>query len=212
MRIYKKTIILGFGAFAFVAIATPVFAVATSSAHAQPQNQTTEQQTTAVDKTAQAKQVAEQKESNPKDASQTRLADTKLKACKNREKAITNIMSRLSDRGQKQLDLFSSIATKTEMFYAEKGKVVASYDTLVADLATKKAVAQAAIDTIKSNSTTFKCDGTDPKGMVSSFKDSLKAETAAINDYKTAVKNLIVAVKSVQAVTASDNKTTGGTQ
>lgn len=143
-----------------------------------------------------------------KDASQTRLADAKLKACENRQQAITNIMARLNDRGQKQIDLFSTIAERTEAFYKTKGNTLANYDALVADVAAKKAAAQAAVDATKSVSGTFKCDGTNPKGVVSMFKTDLKAEITALNNYKTSVKNLIVGVKSVQSTTSS---TSGGT-
>ncbi len=143
----------------------------------------------------------------------TKLADAKLKACQNREKAINNILSRISDRGQKQLDLFTSIATKTETFYTDKGKSLSNYDALVADVTTKKAAAQIEVDAVKADSVTFKCDGTDPKGAASSFKAALKSEIQALKDYKTSVKNLIVGVKSVQGTTAStDNKTTGSDQ
>ena len=51
-----------------------------------------------------------------KAAHQARLTAVKLRVCQNRQKAITNIMSRIADRGQKQLNLFSNIATKTEAF------------------------------------------------------------------------------------------------
>ena len=66
-------------------------------------------------------------------------------------------------------------------------------------------------DSVKADSVTFKCDGTDPKGAVSSFKDALKSEIAALQAYRTSVKNLIVGVKSVQGnTTSTDSKTTGG--
>ncbi len=42
-----------------------------------------------------------------------------------------------------------------------------------------------------------------PKGVISSFKESLKAEITALKEYKTAIKNLIVGVKSVQGATSS---------
>lgn len=147
-------------------------------------------------------------------AAQTRLADAKLKACQNREKAINNILARIADRGSKQIDVFNKIAQRTEAFYTTKGKTLSTYDALVADVNAKKAVAQTAVDTVKSSSVSFKCDGTDPKGAAASFKDSLKSEIAALKDYKTAVKNLIVGVKSVQGTTSStgDKTTTGGQQ
>lgn len=146
---------------------------------------------------------------------QTRLASGKLKACQNRQQAITNIMTRIADRGQKQLTLFGTIATRTETFYTSKGKTLSTYTTLVADVNAAQTAAQAAVNTIRSDSTGFSCDGTDPRGFVSSFQTSLKSEIAALQAYRTAVKNLIVGVKSVQSTTATTNtttttKTTGG--
>jgi hypothetical protein len=149
--------------------------------------------------------TAEQRQAQLK----TKLADNKLKVCQRHEKTITNIMSRLRDRGTKQLDVFGKIADRTEAFYVKSGKSLSNYDVLVADVATKKAAAQTAVASLKSTSTTFDCNSTDPKGVAAGFKDSLKAEISALNDYKTAIKNLIVGVKSVQS-TASTSTTEGG--
>lgn len=133
----------------------------------------------------------------------SRLDDIKLKSCKNREKSINNILARVADRGQKQIDLFSSIATKTQTFYQKNGKTLANYDKLVADINAKKAAAQAEVDKTKSMSASFACDGTDPKGAVSTFKESLQPQAEAIKAYKTSVRNLIVGVKSVQGTTSA---------
>lgn len=192
MRLIKTVSIISISAFALMVIAAPALAVATPNAHAQTPTQ------------------AEQKATDAKANAQTRLPDTKLKSCQNRQTAITNIMSRLSDRGTKQLDLFSSIADKTEAFYIRKGNMLSTYDALVADLAAKKALAQTAVDAVTSSSTTFKCDGTDPKGVATTFKDNLKVEITALKDYKTAVKNLIVGVKSVQGSSTSSTNSTPG--
>lgn len=134
---------------------------------------------------------------------QAHLVAAQLKACQNRQKAITNIMARIADRGQKQLTLFGTIATRVETFYTDKGKTLNNYSALVADVNAKQAAAQATVDTIESDSTGFSCDGTDPKGFVDTFKDSLKSEISALQDYRTSVKNLIVGVKSVQGTTTS---------
>jgi len=142
-----------------------------------------------------------------KAAVQTRLTDTRLKVCQNREKTITNIMARVSDRGTKQLAVFSKIADRTEAFYTSKGKTLANYDTLTANVTSTKAAAETAVSEIQSSSTSFSCDASDPKGIVTSFKDSLKSEITALKNYKTAIKNLIVGVKSVQSTTSSDTTT-----
>lgn len=146
-------------------------------------------------------------------AAQTRLSEVKLKVCQQREKSIDNIMARIADRGQKQLNLFSSIATKVETFYTNKGKTLSNYDTLVADVNAKQAAAQTAVNTVKADKADFKCDGTDPHGAAATFQADLKLEISALKDFRTAVKNLIVGVKSVEGTTqSSSNSSTGGNQ
>jgi hypothetical protein len=127
-----------------------------------------------------------------------RLEDAKLKRCEAKQKAIVNIMTRISDRGQKQLDLFSTIADRVEAFYTEKGNTLENYDSLVAEVDAKKAAAQTVVDDIQSADTDFACDGDDPHGAVNGFKASLKQEISALKEYRTAVKNLIAGVKSAQ--------------
>jgi hypothetical protein len=142
---------------------------------------------------------------------QAHLAAAQLKSCQQREKAITNILARIADRGQKQLTLFGTIATRTETFYTDKGKTLSNYDALVADVNAKQAAAQTEVNAVGSASSGFSCTGSDPKGFVTSFQDSLKAEISALQDYRTAVKNLIVGVKSVQgSTTSSANKNNSG--
>jgi hypothetical protein len=144
---------------------------------------------------------------------QTRLTDAQLRVCQRHEVVITNIMARISQRGQKQLDLFTTIAERTETFYVNKGKTLSNYDTLVADVNAKKVDAQTAVDATKTVGAEFKCDGTDPKGVATAFKEDLKNQIDALKAYKTAVKNLIVGVKSVQGSTAStENSSAGGNQ
>lgn len=201
-KILSKRSLAATTAMLLCALALPIAAAAlparaTESQAAAQERQATDQ-TTADDKKAAAK---------------TRLADAKLKACQNREKAITNIMARIANRGQKQVTLFDKIANRTEAFYVDKGRTLSTYDALVADVAAKKADAQAAVDATKATSVEFKCDGTDPKGVASTFKQQLKTQNDALKDYKTAVKNLIVGVKSVQGSTTSAEKnSTGGNQ
>lgn len=144
----------------------------------------------------------------------TKLSTVKLAVCQRRETAIDNIMARIAERGQKQLDLFTTIATRVETFYTDKGKTLSNYDALVADVNAKKDAAQAAVNQVKADKANFKCDGTDPHGAAAAFKNDLKLEISALKDYRTSIKNLIVGVKSVQGTTSSSQKssTTGGNQ
>jgi hypothetical protein len=137
---------------------------------------------------------------------QPKLDQAKVRVCQNHEKFINDALSRVANRGQSRLDLFTTIATRVETFYMNKGKALSNYDALVADVNTKKASAQAAVDAVKATSGSFSCDVAAPKGSISSFKDAWKTEVSALEAYRTAVKNLIVGVKSVQSTTE------GGTQ
>lgn len=198
--IIKNSLVTTMAVFSF-AMALPVVAGALPARAAEAQA------------AAQEKQAAAQTAASDKrEVAQTRSADAKLKACQNHEKAVTNIMARIANRGQKQTDLFTKIADRTEAFYTNKGKTLSNYDVLVADVTAKKTDAQAAVDATKATSVEFKCDGTDPKGVASTFKEQLKTQNDALKAYKTAVKNLIVGVKSVQSTTAAAQSSTGGDQ
>jgi hypothetical protein len=132
------------------------------------------------------------------------------KACQVHEHVINATMQRIAARGARHIDVFDKIATRVETFANTKGQKPSNYDALVADVNAKKAAAQATVDKVKSDSASFKCDGSDPKGAASGFKADLKAEIAALKAYKTSVKNLIVAVKSANQT--SSPTTTGGSQ
>ncbi len=190
---YKLTVATGMALFALSGAS--VLAVGSSSnAHAADAGQPTTVTTGKPDVTG-----------KPADAGSkgvTRLADAKLKACQKRETAINNIMARTIDRSTKQIKVFDTIATRTEAFYTTKGKTLAGYDALVASVSAAKLKASADLTAMNITST-LKCDGTDPKGVVSAFKDNLKLEIADLKAYKTAVKNLIVGVKSVQGTDSS---------
>jgi len=135
-----------------------------------------------------------------------RLEAAKLRACQNREAALNRIMSRMTIRAEKQLDVFSTIASRVEAFYAQKGRTIATYAALVADVSAKKIAAETQIATLDGSST-LSCSGDDPKGLASAFKVQLRATTAALQAYKTAIKNLIVGVKSAQGQSSSNRNT-----
>ena len=153
-------------------------------------------------KRAAAKQAAEKKREaakNEREQKKEKLKEDKLKICQGHEDRINDSMGRAASRGQEKINLFSKIAERTEAFYVLKGKVLVGYDDLVAALNSQKAAAQAAVDTVKAGSDDFKCDGDNPKAAAKLFKIDVQAMNDALKDYRTAVKNLIVGVKSVQA-------------
>jgi hypothetical protein len=115
-------------------------------------------------------------------------------------------MVRISDRGQRHLDVVSTIFTRIQEFKNSKNLTVENYDALVAAASAAKTTAQTAVDAAKQAKADFKCDGTDPKGSASAFEDTMKAEHAAVKAYRDAVHDLLVAVKKAAGTTTSTVK------
>lgn len=187
-----------------VACVAPVIATAQSArdqeveSEANTSQQSTKQNAEVLRQKHEAAVIASQEKH---EAAKGRLEAAKLKACQNREKSIKNIMARMADRSTKQLDVFTKISERTQAFYVKKGNVLEGYDALVAAVAEKKLAAETAVGSVQNISGTFSCDGESPRGVATSFKESVHTRNAALKEYKTAVKNLIVGVKSIQGTT-----------
>lgn len=139
----------------------------------------------------------EQQKERRQQAADKRLDAAKLRTCENRKEKITNIMERGIARAEAHLKLFDSIAERTKAFYQKKGHVLANYDQLVAAVDDAKAEAVANLEALK-NIEPFDCSSNDPKGIADDYKMALKSLTDDLKAYRTAVKNLIVGVKSAQ--------------
>lgn len=132
---------------------------------------------------------------------QNRLTEGKLRACQAKEKAIQQRINHLAELVTGMESKFDNIAKRTEDFYTTKivpsGKTVANYDALVADIQTKKAEVQTALTKAQKNTNGFSCNGIAPKSQLSQFRTDMQSVIRALKDYRTAIKNLIVAVHSV---------------
>ncbi len=137
----------------------------------------------------------------------TKLAEAKLKSCQNREAALQKRSDQLVRMATNMQDTFTAIATRVKTYYTEtvipSGKTVSNYDTLVADIATKQAAVGTALAKSQSDALAFSCTSEDPKGQLTQFRTDMQAVKSALKEYRTAVKNLIVAVRSVTGTTQS---------
>ncbi len=129
-----------------------------------------------------------------------RLDAVKLQVCKTHQAIIKTRSESLANRADRQFTVFGQIATAVENFYASKvvpkGITVANYDDLVADIATQKASAEEAITAAGDAASAFDCSSDNPKAQLKDFNDKMALARDALKDYRTAIKNLIVSVKS----------------
>ena len=129
-----------------------------------------------------------------------KLEENRLKVCQKRESTIKSIMTRMQSRGERQLEVFTTIADRTKAFYAENQLSAAGYDDAVAVVEDKKLLAQTAVYQGSAAVEDFDCTANDPLALKDAFKSQLSSQIEALNAYKTAVKDLIVTVKSSQAL------------
>lgn len=168
-------------ALVVLAIAVPAFAHnGTDDENSSPSNRS---------------QLAQSKAEEVKQRVQGKLDEKRKQTCEKRVATINRIMTNAATQGTNHLSVFDKISERVQKFYADKGLNVANYSALVAEVNAKKAAATAAIKAVQDGKT-FSCDGDNPVGKIDAFNGQIRAMHQALKDYRTAIKNLIVAVKS----------------
>jgi hypothetical protein len=153
-------------------------------------------------KRAEVRQKVEDKKAEVKE----KLADKRLDVCKKREVRINAIIDKTAIQAEKHLGVFEKIEDRVKSFYADKHLTVANYDALVAAVDEKHTSAVAAVEELKSND--FSCDTTDATNPSGIMKDLALSKNDALKEYRSALKDLISAVKS--AANSTDNSETSG--
>lgn len=177
---------------------------------AEEANQTTQSNEETVERKAQeareraeakareAREKASEAVTEKKEEAKKGLTEAKRTVCERRKETIVKLMNNVVERGNKQIELLTTIANRTKTFYEQKGKTLANYDELVAGVDTKKAAAEAALASIDTIAQGFDCSGDDPKGKLGFYRETVKTKIGAITDYRQSVRSLIAGVKSVQ--------------
>ncbi len=130
----------------------------------------------------------------------TRLQDAKLKNCQAKENGIKKRSTQLANLAKNMQEKFDATAKRVQDYYTNtvvpSGRTVAEYDNLITDIQTKKTVIQTAITNVQNNFSDFSCTSDDPKGTMTQFREDMQAVKQALKNYRTSIKNLIVAVRS----------------
>lgn len=138
---------------------------------------------------------------------QNRLNSGRLRACQARENAIKQRTNHLVELVTIMESKFDAIASRVEKYYTDKvvpgGKNVANYTTLTNDIQTKKAAVQVALTKAQTDSASFSCKGDGPRELLLQFRLDMQSVIGALKDYRTSIRNLIVAIHSVTGETES---------
>lgn len=160
------------------------------------------------DRASEARAGADARKEERKEQVAAKLDENKRRVCEKRLATITRTMSKMQLRGEKQLEVFNKIAERTQTFYEEKQRTIDNYDDLVAAVEEKKQAAQLSVVATADAIQDFSCEADDPTAIKDLFKAQLADQIAALKAYKTAVKDLIVGVKSAQGQASRSSEDT----
>ena len=178
-------------------LAVPVYAHEAGDDDATSSSNESSDKTTEENARVKIQTETDQAKDKLKSKIETRLTETKLRVCKQRQSKISGIMSRSTVRAQKQLEVFTAISERVQAFYEKKGKVSATYDAKLAAVNAAKAAAEADIQALKELKT-FDCESSDPKGGGQAYKAALDKVHESLKAYRTAIRELIQDVKKAQ--------------
>lgn len=167
-------------------------------------------------KSTQAKAKIQARLAALKEKHAEKLEEKAAQACEKVEAKITKRSEKLSERAQRMTTRFNTISDKVQNYYEEKlvpdGIVVENYDALIRDIENKSMLVEDALVSAGAVLDEFDCTGNNPKGILELFRDDMKAVISALKEHRTAVVNLIVAVrtkgKNIKSPGATDSAET----
>lgn len=140
---------------------------------------------------------------------QNRLTEAKLKTCQAKENSIKTRFEHLNQLVTTMEEKFDAIAGRIEEYYTTNvvpsRKTVSNYDSLVADIAASKTTVQTGLTKTQNDIADFSCGGADPKAQLTAYRLDMQGVIQELKDYRTSIKDLIVAVRSVTGTTERAN-------
>lgn len=138
-----------------------------------------------------------------------RLEGLRLEFCQKHEDEVDTRLTSLGNLVANVLGKFDAIAARVEQFYTNKviptGRTVPNYDALLADITAKRTAVTTALSNTQNDINGFSCTAENPKGQIRLFRTDMQTVKRTLQDYRTSIKNLIVAVRSVVGETESES-------
>jgi len=129
-----------------------------------------------------------------------KLCEAHVKVAKLREAALAKRASNMQTRLDK-------IVTMVEAYYTNKlvpeGKSLATYNSLVSDVATKKAALSPLVTKVQTDAEALTCDGGQAKAQFVTFRTDATSLIAAFKAYRLSVINLVQAVRKASGVSGN---------
>ncbi len=131
-----------------------------------------------------------------------KLTARRLQACQSVSKNITKRSVNLTNQVAEMEKKFTSIAAGVEKYYQQKvvptGVTLSNYDALVADITTRANAVTPLLTVIQADAADFICTGDNPSAQLKQFSTDMRAVLHALQEYRTGIHNLIVAIRALR--------------
>lgn len=155
-----------------------------------------------------AKNRAEELLSQKKASIKQRTEEEKQKSCEQISSNLSKKLSNGSSKAEKHKSLFDNHLTKIEEFNANKKLTVDNYDALLATAQTARAQAETSIDNLKSFTPKVDCTNLGATtNNVAGYQVAIGDVKSDLNAYRTAIKNLLTAVKQAYEASKPESET-----
>lgn len=138
-----------------------------------------------------------------------KLAEQKRKVCEAHAEQINKVMDNVAKRTDTHMSNITNVYVLAKAFYVKHDLTVDNFDQLVAAVDTKKAAAESIAATLTKRSD-FSCESDGPKTDIQEFKNQRLDKVNAVKAYRTAVKELVAAIRTAAAALSATNASEGG--
>lgn len=137
-------------------------------------------------------------------------AEDKTKACEAHKQGLQNKFTRITTNATNLEAKIGTFETKATTYQSDNNVTVDNWDNLVAASDTAKTNVDTAITNLKAVTPSLDCNNTSVASDVATFKAGAQDVRDALKAYKTAVKNVFVALQQTKDANASATTTTEG--
>lgn len=138
---------------------------------------------------------------------QEKTAAQRQKVCVHIQKAVNNKLSAFDDHADSYLTRLNTAYTKLKDYQSTKNVTVSNWNDLLTAADDKQAAASASVDALKALGTSVDCTSSDPAGVLASIKSGAASTRYTLKDYRTSLKNIIVALAHANGTDDTTTKT-----
>lgn len=140
-------------------------------------------------------------------AKASKPVEQRQKSCETRKASLLKKSTKYSENAAKHLEKFTAIYSKVQAFQATKQLAVPNYDSLKSAADAKKGTVESAVKALADAGAAIDCTAQDPAAGVATLKAAVSNARSALHEYRLAIKDVAVALKTAAATKTGNSPT-----